>query len=118
MTGSTTPGSPMNNSSNSTPSLIRPAMRRVLLKAGMARRQFHEFVRQALHVLEPDTEFLDRMHVRAICEHLQALTEGRIRNLIINVPPGHAKSLLAAVFRLAWIWIDRPESRVVIFHLP
>jgi len=32
-------------------------------------------------------------------------------NLIINVPPGHAKSLLTAVFWPAWIWIDHPESR-------
>jgi hypothetical protein len=38
------------------------------------------------------------MHMRAICEHLQAVIEGRIRDLIINVPPGHAKSLLTSVF--------------------
>jgi predicted phage terminase large subunit-like protein len=66
---------------------------------------------QAWHVLEPDTPFVDSIHVRAICEHLQAVSEGRIRNLIINVPPGHAKSLLAAVFWPAWAWIDHPESR-------
>src|SRR5271157_3948649 len=44
-------------------------------------------------------------------EHLQAVAQGRIRNLIINVPPGHAKSLLTAVFWPAWTWIDHPESR-------
>jgi len=49
--------------------------------------------------------------VHAICEHLQAVTEGRIRNLLINVPPGHAKSLLAAVFWPAWVWIDHPQAR-------
>ena len=32
-------------------------------------------------------------------------------NLIINVPPGHAKSLLTTVFWPAWVWIDHPESR-------
>jgi predicted phage terminase large subunit-like protein len=77
----------------------------------MARRQLHEFVLQAWHVLEPDTEFVDGVHVTAICNHLQAVAEGSIRNLIINVPPGHAKSLLAAVFWPAWVWIDHPESR-------
>jgi len=45
------------------------------------------------------------------CDHLQAMTEGRIRNLIINVPPGHAKSLLTAVFWPAWVWINHPEAR-------
>ena len=62
-------------------------------------------------MLEPDVPFVDGIHVRAICEHLQAVTQGRIRNLIINVPPGHAKSLLTAVFWPAWTWIDHPESR-------
>ena len=59
----------------------------------------------------PDTSFVDGIHVRAICEHLQAVTEGRIRNLIVNIPPGHAKSLLTGVFWPAWAWIDHPESR-------
>jgi hypothetical protein len=81
------------------------------LKAEKARRSLHEFVMQAWKVLEPQTPFVDGIHVRAICEHLQALTEGRLRHLIINVPPGHAKSLLTAVFWPAWTWIDHPESR-------
>jgi len=77
----------------------------------MARRDFYEFVRQAWHVLEPGTPFVDGVHVLAICLHLQAITEGRLLNLIINVPPGHAKSLLTAVFWPAWWWIHAPETR-------
>ncbi len=84
---------------------------RMRLKAEKARRRLHEFVVQAWHVLEPETPFVDGMHVHAICDHLQAVTEGRIRNLIINVPPGHAKSLLTAVFWPAWVWINHPEAR-------
>jgi len=68
-------------------------------------------VTQAWHVLEPSSELVPGVHVDAICAHLQAVTEGRIGNLIINVPPGHAKSLLVAVFWPAWVWIDHPESR-------
>ena len=74
------------------------------LQAEKARRRLHEFVRQAWHVLEPSTPFVDGIHVEAICSHLQALIEGRIRDLIINVPPGHAKSLLSAV--LAGLGVD------------
>lgn len=66
---------------------------------------------QAWPILEPETEFVDGIHVHAICLHLQAVTEGRIPNLIINIPPGHAKSLLVAVFWPAWVWIHHPESR-------
>jgi len=62
-------------------------------------------------VLEPETPFVDGMHFRAVCDHLQAVSEGRIRHLIVNIPPGHAKSLLTAVFWPAWVWIDHSEAR-------
>src|SRR6266446_10942745 len=111
MTESTTPDSAMNSSINSIRSLNRLAFSPHRPKAERARRRLHEFVIQAWHVLEPETTSVDGIHVRAICEHLQAVTEGRLQNLIINVPPGHAKSLLTAVFWPAWVWIDRPETR-------
>jgi len=57
------------------------------LRTEKARRRLHEFVCQAWPVLEPETPFVEGIHVDAICEHLQAITEGRLRNLIINVPP-------------------------------
>jgi hypothetical protein len=43
---------------------------------------------QAWHVLEPTNEFVDGIPMDAICAHLQAVAEGRIAHLIINVPPG------------------------------
>jgi hypothetical protein len=76
-----------------------------------ARRRLHEFVVQAWTILEPETPYVDGTHVRAVCDHLQAVTQGRISNLIVNIPPGHAKSLLTAVFWPAWVWIDHPEAR-------
>jgi hypothetical protein len=64
------------------------------------------------HVLEPSTPFVDGLHIQAICLHLQAITEGRLAHLIINVPPGHAKSLLTAVFWPAWV-VDRATAYTV-----
>ena len=85
----------------STPQL-NPAHRSVLsrldLEAEQARQRFPLFVQQAWHVLEPQTPFVSGIHFDAICQHLQAVAEGRIKNLLINVPPWHAKSLLSAVF--------------------
>jgi predicted phage terminase large subunit-like protein len=79
--------------------------------AEKARRNLYEFVIQGWSVLEPGTRLVPGVHLDAICAHLQAVTEGRIRNLIINVPPGHAKSLLTAVFWPAWVWIDHSDAR-------
>src|SRR5215471_8297775 len=106
-----TPNSPTTNSASSMPFCNRPAVSRFHLKAEQARRDFHEFVKQAWHVLEPGTPFVDGIPMQAICAHLQAITEGRLAHLIINVPPGHAKSLLTAVFWPAWVWIHHPHSR-------
>src|SRR5262245_31097701 len=111
MMESTILNSPRKNSSNSSVFGSGLAFSRVRLQAEKARRRLKEFVRQAWSILEPETEFVDGLHVDAICSHLQAVTEGRIQNLIINVPPGHAKSLLTAVFWPAWMWIDHPEAR-------
>ena len=68
-------------------------------------------MRQAWHVIEPSTPFVPGWHIDAIIEHLEAVTRGQIRNLLINVPPRHMKSLLVSVFWPAWEWIQHPERR-------
>jgi hypothetical protein len=108
---STTPNSPTNKLNNWKASWQGRRISLVDLQAEKARRKLHEFVRQAWPVLEPSTPFVDGIHVQAICSHLQAVTEGRLGDLIINVPPGHAKSLLTAVFWPAWVWISWPHIR-------
>ena len=70
-----------------------------------------EYVRQAWHVLEPATEYIHGWHVDVICEHLEAVTNGEIKNLIINVPPGMMKSLLVSVMWPSWDWIKHPHRR-------
>src|SRR5947207_10974842 len=76
-----------------------------------ATRRLGEFVRQAWAVAEPPTPFVPGWHIDAIIEHLEAVTRGQIRNLLINVPPRHMKSLLVSVFWPAWEWIRWPERR-------
>jgi predicted phage terminase large subunit-like protein len=62
------------------------------------------FVREAWHVLEPNAVYVHNWHIDAICQHLEAVTDGRINRLLINVPPGSMKSLLVSVFWPAWEW--------------
>lgn len=62
------------------------------------------FVREAWHVLEPNTLYIHNWHIDAICEHLEAVTRGEITRLLFNVPPGSMKSLLVSVFWPAWEW--------------
>ena len=86
----TTRDSAMKNSSTSRGSWNEPRFQLEPVKMETARRSLKAFMKQAWPVLEPATEFVDGIHIEAICLHLQAVTEGRIPHLIINVPPGHA----------------------------
>lgn len=76
-----------------------------------------EFVRYFWHVLEPNQPFVDGWVMQAICLHLEAVTRGEIKRLLINVPPGFAKSLLVNVFWPAWEWsaAGKPFLRYVTF---
>ena len=74
-------------------------------------RHLRDFVRIAWPIVEPATPFVPGWHIDAIVEHLEAVTLGEIRNLIINVPPRHMKSLLVSVFWPAWEWIRFPHRR-------
>jgi hypothetical protein len=62
------------------------------------------FVREAWHVLEPEAKYVHNWHIDAICQHLEAVTDGRINRLLINVPPGSSKSLIVSVMWPAWEW--------------
>lgn len=77
----------------------------------LSEKSLSHFVRNAWHVVEPATPYVHGKHIEAICQHLEACVNGQIRNLLINVPPRHAKSLLCSVFFPAWLWIQKPETR-------
>lgn len=62
------------------------------------------FIRDAWHLVEPSAEYFHGWHIDAMCEHLEAVTRGEIKRLLINVPPGMMKSLLVGVFWPAWEW--------------
>lgn len=69
------------------------------------------FTRLAWQVIEPGTEYVDGWHLHAIADHLEAVTRGDIRNLIINIPPRHMKSIQVAVMWPVWVWITQPQFR-------
>ena len=81
------------------------------VEAELARQSLYEFVKFMWDAVEPGNEFTDGWHIEAICEHLEAVFYGDIKRLIINIPPGHAKSILTNVFWPAWIWINDPSIR-------
>jgi predicted phage terminase large subunit-like protein len=69
------------------------------------------FIAHFWSIVEPMTPFVSNWHIDAICEHLEAITRGELRRLIINIPPRHMKSLTVSAFWPAWCWTTKPHTR-------
>ena len=84
------------------------------IRAERARRGLglHDFIRDGWRFVDPSVPVFGR-DTRTLCWILEQVLKGRIRKLIINVPPGHMKSLTVSVFFPAWAWLMRPEIRFV-----
>jgi len=61
------------------------------------------FVEGAWKYIDPNP-YKYGWHLEAIAEHLQAVTRGEIRRLVINVPPRTSKSSMVSVCFPAWTW--------------
>lgn len=76
-----------------------------------AEKNLYDFLRAAWPLLEPGRVFVDNWHLRAMADALQAVFEGRITRLIINVPYRTSKSTLISVVFPVWCWVNDPTRR-------
>jgi predicted phage terminase large subunit-like protein len=81
------------------------------LAAERARRDFRSFVGAAWPQLEPSARLVEGVHLDLVCRYLEAVAHGRIRRLLINIPPRYGKTLVASVAFPAWVWLTTPETR-------
>ncbi len=84
----------------------------IALDRADAQASFARFARMAWHVVEPNP-LRWTWHMDAVCEHLEAVSYGYIKNLVISQPPGTSKSLLASTLWNAWDWIRWPTRRTI-----
>ena len=68
------------------------------------KRSLATFIRLAWAQLEPGQVYSHGWHIDAVAEHLEAVSDGRITRLLINIPPGTMKSMMVGVFFPAWEW--------------
>lgn len=96
-------------------SLANPSIALAALDRADCEERLVDFVRIGWSALEPGTRFVPGKPVEAICEHLEAVSRGEIRRLLINVPPGCTKSMTTNVFWPSWEWGPRrmPHLRYI-----
>lgn len=68
------------------------------------------FVEEAWSIVE-SVPFVPNWHIQALCEQLEQVAHGDILRLLVNIPPGTAKSLIVSVFFPAWVWAKWPDKR-------
>lgn len=81
--------------------------------AALLRADLHGFVQRTFLVLNPHTPFSDNWHLQLIAAKLEACRLGRIRRLVINVPPRSLKSIAASVAFPAWLLGHEPSTRII-----
>jgi predicted phage terminase large subunit-like protein len=81
------------------------------IDAEFARRRLRDYLEWIWPIVEPSTPFIPGWHLDAICDHLEAVTRGAIRHLLITVPPRHTKSLICSVAWPTWTWATDPALR-------
>ena len=69
----------------------------------------YEFMVAAWKYVDPNP-FVHGWPLEAVAEHLQAVCDGDIRRLIINIPPRCSKSSMTSVAFPAWVWAQRHDS--------
>jgi predicted phage terminase large subunit-like protein len=97
-----------------------------------AKKNLHEFVRQAWATIHPGEPLSWNWHLKTICDHLQYLAfklldvrdqalrdpeneetyELEDKNLLINVPPRSLKTEICGVFFPAWLWLHDPSIKI------
>jgi len=79
----------------------------------LLRQDFTTFAARCFYDLNPQTQLAMNWHVEVIAEKLTAVRQGKIRRLIINLPPRHLKSLLASIAFPAWCLGHDPSAQIL-----
>ena len=86
---------------------------RVVFQALLA-QNLNAFSEFAFSVVRPGLAFRPNWHLEAMAEKLSQVASGKIRRLIITLPPRNLKSLYASVALPAWFLGHSPGQRVVV----
>ncbi|MBQ6205980.1 MAG: hypothetical protein IJK52_02740 [Oscillospiraceae bacterium] len=92
---------------------IDPERMKAVVRKERAERSLSVFIRQAWSVIEPNTPYVHNWHIDLIAEYLQAVNDGEIHRLLINMPPRHMKSIEATICYPVWTWTRHPEKRFI-----
>jgi predicted phage terminase large subunit-like protein len=78
------------------------------------RNDFVSFIQKCFHLLLPKVPLLMNWHISAIAFHLELVRLGKIKRLIINLPPRSLKSIMSSVAFPAFVLGHDPGRRLIV----
>lgn len=88
--------------------MITPEEYRVILQ-----QDFMSFIERSFYELNPQTDLLMDPYIEVMAAKLEACRQGRIKRLIINLPPRYLKSHCASIAFAAWLLGHRPSTQII-----
>ena len=97
--------------------LLPPDIKKEFIEAGLLASQKRKIERMQkdfmLFVKHVWPEFIEGKHHQRIAEKFNLLAEGKIKRLIINMPPRHTKSEFASFLLPAWMIGRKPNLKII-----
>lgn len=81
--------------------------------AALLRQDLSSFIARAFQELSPQTEYQHNWHIDLIASKLKDVADGKIKRLIINIPPRNLKSICASVAFPAWLLGHAPHLKII-----
>jgi hypothetical protein len=97
--------------------LLPPDIKKEFIEVGLLASQKRKIERMQkdfmLFVKHVWPEFIEGKHHQRIAEKFNLLAEGKIKRLIINMPPRHTKSEFASFLLPAWMIGRKPNLKII-----
>jgi predicted phage terminase large subunit-like protein len=77
------------------------------------RRDLMSFVERSFYELNPQTTFSTSPHIEVLASKLEAWRLGKIKRLIVNLPPRSLKSHTVSIALPAWLLGHDPASQII-----
>src|SRR5271155_1861707 len=79
----------------------------------LLRSDFTAFVEHSFYELNHQTEYLFNWHIAVIADVLEECRAGKLKRLIINVPPRSLKSHMASIAFPAFLLGQNPSADII-----
>ena len=86
----------------------------VQLKNEILKNDLSAFIYKSFNTINQGVKYKHNWHIDLIAEYLQEIEKGKIKRLIINVPPRSLKSVCISVAFPAWLLGKKPNSRIIV----